>query len=627
MLNNINRLESKFISIYGSGCFLVCPTKKAKNNFDKFVTQFHEDKNVEFDKLLFGEEEIEIVRHERPKSKTDTFLELHKPQNSSKVNLWVPHDTVVGYSIEKDYGRSVYIPDNGFDEVMIVANHRPFNKLSSKDGSQLNLWKIHDLKGPSELEHDYDEDGHKNSLLFRNKDIWLNDLIGLSCCIYIKDAKTNEWINCSDLSSVESTNALVEWINGKYGNAEKNFMDWIEETIESVTNQIRFGNDTAASISNNYVKDYNSETSKAILNKMNNVLDEIYPQNIACTCCSKSYETVKYSMESFLNFDICDPIAETSGGKSYKVMWSEDTSEKINQFLTSNQGSWRYSRAIMQIMAGETPHYKQNHLLLHGPPGNGKTITAKEIAKRLKVPFLELSSSVCISRYGGGNSSLGVSKRINAADLLNKLITTGLHTSIGSVLFLDEVEQITRDRQKVGNHEEDYAAVTTAFLPYLDGADNKGKSVAFPMIIGATNHIDKIDPAIKSRFNPVHNIAPPNLDGRKFLIQNHLDKAGLDAKDDEFINELAELCEGNTGRDVKQCVAIDIYNKLENVEAQLAQGQPEENIKNIIEITKLDKEIFDKNMAGKRAYASKEEPQMDLGKSMADLASLVGKKD
>ena len=139
-----------------------------------------------------------------------------------------------------------------------------------------------------------------------------------------------------------------------------------------------------------------------------------------------------------------------------------------------------------------------NRLLLCGPPGCGKTMTANAIAHELGLPMAYVRIDGLVSSYLGQTS-------VN----LRKVFT-----SVGTmpiVLFLDEFDAIAKKRDD-GNEMGELKRVVTALLQNFDNMPDN------VFLIAATNHEHLLDPAIWRRFNYVINFGYPDDEQRAELI-------------------------------------------------------------------------------------------------------------
>lgn len=143
-----------------------------------------------------------------------------------------------------------------------------------------------------------------------------------------------------------------------------------------------------------------------------------------------------------------------------------------------------------------------NRLLLCGPPGCGKTMTAYAIANELKLPMAYVRLDGLVSSYLGQTS-------VN----LRKVFTSVDDKPI--VLFLDEFDAIAKKRDD-SNEMGELKRVVTALLQNFDNMPDN------IFLIAATNHEHLLDPAIWRRFNYTINFGYPDEEQRSELIRRWL---------------------------------------------------------------------------------------------------------
>ena len=139
-------------------------------------------------------------------------------------------------------------------------------------------------------------------------------------------------------------------------------------------------------------------------------------------------------------------------------------------------------------------------VLLTGPPGVGKTLAAKWLARELKLPLLTLDLSAVMSSYLGRTGS-------NVRHVLDYA------KSIDCVLLLDELDAIAKRRDDFGEIGE-LKRLVTVLLQQLDEWPSSG------LLIAASNHTDLLDPAIWRRFEQSIDFPLPDRNTvREFLTQ------------------------------------------------------------------------------------------------------------
>ena len=225
----------------------------------------------------------------------------------------------------------------------------------------------------------------------------------------------------------------------------------------------------------------------------------------------------------------------------YDVVYSEtsfddvilpDSQKKlIKQFIDEQNN-------IANLKAHNIPI--SNRLLLCGPPGCGKTMTAYAIANSLKLPIAYVRLDGLVSSYLGQTSTN-----------LRKVFDSVRDRRI--ILFLDEFDAIAKKRDDANELGELKRVVTTL----LQNFDNLPSNV---ILIAATNHEHLLDSAIWRRFNFIVTLDLPSLAQRKLLIQHGLTKYGiLSPKID--VTLLAKITEGMSGAlvDELMCAAAKKY--------------------------------------------------------------------
>jgi transitional endoplasmic reticulum ATPase len=145
-------------------------------------------------------------------------------------------------------------------------------------------------------------------------------------------------------------------------------------------------------------------------------------------------------------------------------------------------------------------------LLLYGPPGCGKTFIVKKIAGLLGFKYYEISPSTIASTYVHGTQQK--IKELFEEATKNRPV----------LLFIDELEAFVpnRTRTDVSFH---YQAEVNEFLLQLNNAHSNGI-----FVVGATNHLNMIDEAIKrpGRFDKKIFVGPPDLEARIDAFKTHL---------------------------------------------------------------------------------------------------------
>lgn len=148
-------------------------------------------------------------------------------------------------------------------------------------------------------------------------------------------------------------------------------------------------------------------------------------------------------------------------------------------------------------------------IILYGPPGTGKTLLAKAVAGEAGVPFYAVSGSDFVQVYVGVGAG-----RIR--DLFKKARESGK-----CVIFIDEIDALgkKRDRGIDGGGNDERDQTLNALLAEMSGfKDNEGI-----VVIGATNRLDVLDPALlrPGRFDRHIEVGLPDVKGRYEILKLH----------------------------------------------------------------------------------------------------------
>ena len=172
-------------------------------------------------------------------------------------------------------------------------------------------------------------------------------------------------------------------------------------------------------------------------------------------------------------------------------------------------------------------------VFLHGPPGTGKTLLAKAVANESNSNFIFIGGPEIMSKYYG-ESEAKIRKLFEQAE-----------KNAPSIIFIDEIDSIAPKREEVSGEVE--RRIVAQLLSLMDGLKSRGKVV----VIGATNRVNAIDPALRSpgRFDRELEIGVPDKQGRLEILQIHTRGMPLDT--DVNQEKLAAITHGFVGADLQ----------------------------------------------------------------------------
>ncbi|XP_038666245.1 ATPase family AAA domain-containing protein 2-like isoform X3 [Scyliorhinus canicula] len=181
--------------------------------------------------------------------------------------------------------------------------------------------------------------------------------------------------------------------------------------------------------------------------------------------------------------------------------------------------------------------------LFCGPPGTGKTLVARALANECshgdrRVSFFMRKGADCLSKW------VGESER------QLRLLFDQAYLMRPSIIFFDEVDGLAPVRSS--RQDQIHSSIVSTLLALMDGLDSRGEIV----VIGATNRLDSVDPALRrpGRFDREFLFGLPDKDARKEILKIHT--RDWDPKpSDAFLQELAEKCVGYCGADIKSVCA------------------------------------------------------------------------
>ncbi|WP_323190940.1 ATP-binding protein [Halostella sp. PRR32] len=197
-------------------------------------------------------------------------------------------------------------------------------------------------------------------------------------------------------------------------------------------------------------------------------------------------------------------------------------------------------------------------LLFVGPPGTGKTSSARALAHNLDLPFVEVKLSMITSQYLG-ETAKNVEKVFEVAKRLSPCI-----------LFMDEFDFVAKTRSS-----DEHAAIKRAVNTLLKSIDDISLIQDDVLLIGATNHPDQLDAAAWRRFDEIVNFPKPDLGMRADILRVITRAMDIDEFDPEGI---ADLTEGLTGSDLRMVLREAVLDALTEERTTLTQQDLEDAV-------------------------------------------------
>ncbi|WP_435143429.1 CDC48 family AAA ATPase [Halobaculum sp. P14] len=212
-------------------------------------------------------------------------------------------------------------------------------------------------------------------------------------------------------------------------------------------------------------------------------------------------------------------------------------------------------------------------VLLHGPPGTGKTLIAKAVANEIDAHFQTLSGPEIMSKYYG-----------ESEEQLREVFEEAAENA-PAIIFMDELDSIAPKREEAGGDVE--RRVVAQLLSLMDGLEERGEVV----VIGATNRVDAIDPALRrgGRFDREIEIGVPDRDGRKEILQVHTRNMPL--TDDVDLDAYAESTHGFVGADLESLAKEAGMNALRRIRPQLDLDEEEVDAEILDSIKVTDEDV------------------------------------
>lgn len=207
------------------------------------------------------------------------------------------------------------------------------------------------------------------------------------------------------------------------------------------------------------------------------------------------------------------------------------------------------------LFVGSQLYKAPKGVLLHGPPGCGKTLLAKATAKEAGMRFLNLDVAILTDKWYGESQKLAAAVFTLAVKLQP------------CIIFIDEIDSFLRSRNS-SDHEAT-AMMKTQFMMLWDGLSTETDDMV--IVMGATNRPRDLDKAILRRMPAQFYIALPDEKQRKNILELILQTETVEAEVD--CGNLARLTNGFSGSDLRELCRFAAVNRMRDF-VKLQQQEP-----------------------------------------------------
>ncbi|KAJ4907457.1 Cell division control protein 48-like protein C [Raphanus sativus] len=206
-------------------------------------------------------------------------------------------------------------------------------------------------------------------------------------------------------------------------------------------------------------------------------------------------------------------------------------------------------------------------ILLHGPPGCGKTRLANAVANEAGVPFYQISATQVVSGVSGASEE-------NIRELFSKAYRTA-----PSIVFIDEIDAIGSKREN--QQRETEKRIVTQLLTCMDGPPPGDTEAGYVVVIGATNTPDALDPALRRgrRFGREIALTPPDEHARAEILSLVAQRLRLEGSFD--MKRIARLTPGFVGADLEEladmAASLCVNRIMDSRKLQLSGDSPNDD--------------------------------------------------
>ncbi len=209
-------------------------------------------------------------------------------------------------------------------------------------------------------------------------------------------------------------------------------------------------------------------------------------------------------------------------------------------------------------------------VLLYGPPGTGKTLIATALATETGVAFETISGPAVTSKYYG-----------ETEERLREIFDRARENA-PAIVFVDELDSLAGKRDESSDAG---SRVVGQLLALLDGLDSDDRIV----VVGTTNRVDAVDPALRrpGRFDREIEVGVPDRDGREEILRVHA--RGVPLAADVDFGDVADRTHGFVGADLANLVRESALRAVRRVQPDPSEPVPPD-ARGEVEVTAADVE-------------------------------------
>lgn len=202
-------------------------------------------------------------------------------------------------------------------------------------------------------------------------------------------------------------------------------------------------------------------------------------------------------------------------------------------------------------------------VLLHGPPGCGKTLIARAVANETSAHFTHITGPEIMGKFYGESEA-----RLRS-------VFQEARANVPAILFIDEIEAVAPKREEMGGEKQVERRVVAQLLALMDGLESRGEVI----VIGATNIPNVVDPALRrpGRFDREIPIGIPDQTGRLEIL--HIHTRGMPLAENVALDRLSQITHGFVGADLealcREAAMTSLRRVMPRIDFQLAEVSAE----------------------------------------------------